>query len=368
MAQARIKQILGLQSTLNALSGVTKIKETISTDAGSGPTGFVLAYDARELNGIIVHVNGVKVESFTWINGLGDTISTTLIPQGSQLVWDSTNAGYDLSDTDIIEIVYETLSGGAIAFNGFGEYSNPGSGGTGPQGPQGPAGSGSGNISTKRVLKQFSHAMYINSASPKFGGWIDSDRLVPGFESLNIGDEIFPEGDNGYRSISLLLGLFSPDSSNTDYIDPNIEYIISPGYIYETGSLRGILTDGYFTSNSWDNTNDIQDNEGNCIMVLGIKNVDTSWPNGPLDNPTNVIGYNSDPNQVIDQHGRLVLLDRHTPGPADRGNLVRFESDFTGLNLPNVNLSDYLAIFIVAVGGLNSIAGSVISEATFYQP
>ena len=196
MAQAKIKQILGLQSTLNALSGVTKIKETISTNAGSGPTGFGLAYDARELNGIIVHVNGVKVESFTWINGIGDTISTTLIPQGSQLVWDSTNAGYDLSDTDIIEIVYETLTGGAIAFNGFGEYSNPGSGATGPQGaigtqgPQGPAGTGTGNISGTvdgHLIPDTNEAYDLGSADKKFRDlYLSGNTLYMGGQPLSI--------------------------------------------------------------------------------------------------------------------------------------------------------------------------------------
>ena len=208
MPQARIKQIKGLESTLNALSGVTTIKETVSTNAGSGATGFKLAYDAREVNGISVHVNGMKVETFSWIDGNGATLSTTLIPKDSELVWDSASAGYDLANSDIIEIIYETLAGGAIAFDPEGDYSDPGSGGTGPQGatgaqgaigPQGPSGSGgSGNISGTvdgHLIPDTNVAYDLGNAEYKFRHlYLSGNTLYMGGQPLSI--------DNGQLTLN----------------------------------------------------------------------------------------------------------------------------------------------------------------------
>lgn len=208
MPQVKIKQIRGLESTLNALSGVTTIKETVSTNAGSGATGFKLAYDAREINGILVYVNGMKVETFSWVDGNGTTISTTLIPAQSELVWDSINAGYDLSSSDIIEIIYETLAGGAIAFDSNGNYSDSGSGSVGPQGatgaqgaigPQGPSGSGgSGNISGTvdgHLIPDTNVAYDLGNAEYKFRHlYLSGNTLYMGGQPLSI--------DNGQLTLN----------------------------------------------------------------------------------------------------------------------------------------------------------------------
>ena len=247
MPQARIKQIKGLESTLNALSGVTTIKETISTNAGSGATGFKLAYDAREVNGISVHVNGMKVETFSWIDGNGATLSTTLIPKDSELVWDSASAGYDLANSDIIEIIYETLAGGAIAFDPEGDYSDPGSGGTGPQGatgaqgaigPQGPSGSGgSGNISGTvdgHLIPDTNVAYDLGNAEYKFRHlYLSGNTLYMGGQPLSI--------DNGQLTLN-----GNPVTGSTETPETIRDYFNN------TGSGRTILpTEGP----SSDNTN-----------------------------------------------------------------------------------------------------------------
>jgi hypothetical protein len=197
---------------------------------GSGATGFKLAYDAREVNGISVHVNGMKVETFSWIDGNGTTLSTTLIPKDSELVWDSTAAGYNLSNSDIIEIVYETLAGGAIAFDAEGDYTNSGSGSTGPQGatgpqgPQGPSGSGSSTISGTvdgHLIPDTNEAYDLGSPDKKFKDiYMSGNTLYMGGQPLSI--------DNGQLTlngnpITGSVDVYNSTQSNTVASDPGYD-------------------------------------------------------------------------------------------------------------------------------------------------
>ena len=126
MAQIRIKQVAQLEQSLNALTGVTTVVESYTTTAVTGNTGIKNTFEAREVKGVKVHVNGLQIEDFSW-----QGVTTSHLPAQSILVFDSAAAGFELQATDIIKLTYEYLA------NGSSTYTGSGSGSTGPAGPQG---------------------------------------------------------------------------------------------------------------------------------------------------------------------------------------------------------------------------------------
>ena len=112
MSQIKVKQIVGLQNTINSITGRDNIIETFTTNQTNGDTGITLTYAAFETDAIMVFVNGHKVqEGFSWKYN-GSAVSTATLEAGSELVWDQTTAGYALESDDEIQIQYETPAGG----------------------------------------------------------------------------------------------------------------------------------------------------------------------------------------------------------------------------------------------------------------
>jgi len=108
----KIKQIQGLQSTLDALAGIDVIVESYTTTATDGDTGITLSLSARETDAIKIEVNGVAINSgISWKKD-GSIITTDSLESGTELVWSSSTIGYDLSNDDEITITYETLTSG----------------------------------------------------------------------------------------------------------------------------------------------------------------------------------------------------------------------------------------------------------------
>ena len=113
-AQIRVKQITGLQSTLDALAGIDKVSETFTTTATNGDTGILLSQSARETDAIQVFVNGQKVQQgYSWKKD-GAAVTASSLEANTELVWDSTGAGFSLEETDQIQLEYETELGGSI--------------------------------------------------------------------------------------------------------------------------------------------------------------------------------------------------------------------------------------------------------------
>ena len=112
MAQISAKQVKGLQSTLDAITGIDKISETFTTTATDGDTGILITQPVRETDAIQVFVNGQKLqEGYSWKKD-GVVVTATSLEAGTELVWSSSIIGYDLDSADEIQIEYETLTSG----------------------------------------------------------------------------------------------------------------------------------------------------------------------------------------------------------------------------------------------------------------
>lgn len=113
MAQAKIKQIKGLQSVLNSITGIDTITETFSTNIPTGDTGIILTNSSRETDNTKIYINGhlTSSDSYSWKKD-GSLITASSLESGTELVWNSINAGFQLDETDEIQIIYETLSSG----------------------------------------------------------------------------------------------------------------------------------------------------------------------------------------------------------------------------------------------------------------
>lgn len=108
----KVKQVKGLQSTLDALVGIDKVSETFTTTATDGDTGILISQSARETDAIQVFVNGQKLqEGYSWKKG-GSVITASSLEASTELVWSSSIVGFDLESTDEIQIEYETLTSG----------------------------------------------------------------------------------------------------------------------------------------------------------------------------------------------------------------------------------------------------------------
>ena len=112
MAQIKVKQVIGLQNTINSITGRDNVVETFTTNQTNGDTGITLTNAARETDAIMVFVNGQKTqEGFSWKYN-GNVVNTATLEAGSELVWDQTTAGFALEADDEIQIQYETPAGG----------------------------------------------------------------------------------------------------------------------------------------------------------------------------------------------------------------------------------------------------------------
>ena len=108
----KVKQVKGLQSTLDALVGIDKVAETFTTTATDGDTGILISQSARETDAIQVFVNGQKLqEGYSWKKG-GSVITASSLEASTELVWDASTAGFNLEATDEVQIEYETLTSG----------------------------------------------------------------------------------------------------------------------------------------------------------------------------------------------------------------------------------------------------------------
>ena len=120
MGAIKVKQVKGLQSTLDALVGIDKVSETFTTTATDGDTGILISQSARETDAIQVFVNGQKLQDgYSWKKG-GSVITASSLEANTELVWSSSTAGYDLDSLDEIQIEYETLTSGNASLSGGG--------------------------------------------------------------------------------------------------------------------------------------------------------------------------------------------------------------------------------------------------------
>lgn len=197
MSQIKIKQIDQLEQSLNAITGVTTVVESYATNQATGNTGIQNTFEAKEVSGVKVHVNGLQIEDFSWLN-----VTTDYVPAGSNLVFDSVAAGFELQSTDVIKLTYEYLANGSSTYTGSGSGSTGAQGAVGPQGvdgatgPQGTDGAqgatgaagsgGSGNISGTvdgSLIPDSNDSYDLGSAEYKFRD------LYLGDNTLHMGDK-----------------------------------------------------------------------------------------------------------------------------------------------------------------------------------
>ena len=196
-AQIKVKQISGLQATLNALTGLDNIVETFTTNQTDGNTGITITYEAREADAIMVFVNGHRIqEGYSWISG-GQAVTASSLEAGTELVWDASTVGYSLEANDEIQIQYETTTGGSVGNGGNGGASGT-SGSSGTSGAAGAAGadgtsgssgtSGSnatlGGTMTSSIIPDTNAQYDLGSAENKIRHLYLSDN------SLNLGDQV----------------------------------------------------------------------------------------------------------------------------------------------------------------------------------
>lgn len=122
MGQAKIKQIQGLSSALDAIAGIDNIVESFTTTVSDGDTGITLRFSCRETDAIQIFVNGHVVDSdaYGWKKD-GSLITTQTLEAGTELVWDASVSGYALESDDIIEIRYQTNASGNYSGSGSSE-------------------------------------------------------------------------------------------------------------------------------------------------------------------------------------------------------------------------------------------------------
>lgn len=392
-AQIKAKQVQGLQSTLDALTGIDKVSETFTTTATSGDTGILISQSARETDGIQVFINGQKVqEGYSWKKG-GAIVSADSLESNTELVWDSSTAGFDLEATDEVQIEYETLTSGNTLQGNSGisgtitgnlipdtnEAYDLGStnfkfkdiymsGNTLYMGGQPLSivngqltlngNAVSGPIKTEHIHTATMDAL-LNIRPPyDENGTREDDylRLKSGWETLNIGDHILrpsfsdpaAAAANGdwNKSLLNLMSEFQPSlegtNQNINYDSNFIDPISWDSPEYKVGSLN-IMT-GYNSGSMYDLSETLDVHF--VVMLIGIKNNDPAWPAGPSDLPTIYQqGQGNEPDHYIPQGQELVLLDRVTVNTTVTiDNAFKAYSDFQGQGLSNIDLSNYLSI------------------------
>lgn len=196
MAQAKIKQIKGLVSALDAIAGIDNIVESFTTTASDGDTGITLTYSCRETDAIQILVNGHVVESsvYSWKKD-GSTVSTADLEANTELVWNAANAGYSLDNTDIIEIRYQTnASGTYTGGSGSGVNGTSGTSGVdGSSGTSGTSGSGSstmGGTMTSSIIPDTNAQYDLGSAEYKIRHlYLSNNSLYMGDTAISLTDD-----------------------------------------------------------------------------------------------------------------------------------------------------------------------------------
>lgn len=113
MAQLKIKQIAQLKQTLDAITGTVTVVEEYIPSEGQ----MLLSYPARERSAISVHVNGLYTEDYHWEKD-GVVLETVTLDPGTELIFNSETAGYELTGDDFVKITYEYLSNGNVTYTG----------------------------------------------------------------------------------------------------------------------------------------------------------------------------------------------------------------------------------------------------------
>lgn len=402
MGQTKIKQIKGLQAVLDSITGIDSITETFSTSIPSGLTGIVITLSSRETDNTKIYINGqlIHEDVYSWYKD-GVLLESETLAAGSELFWDSTKAGFELEESDSIEIIYETIGSGNNSESTLGTRGVV----TGNLIPDSDEAYDLGSPTNKfRDLYLSGNTLYmggqplsvVNGAltlngNPVTGSNIKSKNIIEGYHiihntygsslsdfglaslgktkdtinsnylNLNVGDEIFQNnpGDENVRSLAYLM-----DSINAFGMRSGLTALTGHTFIsgtsseYKVGSLRGLISPGGYYATELD-PNNIPSIGNTCFVVVGIKKVG-SWPDTELTIPTYATGLQ----YPVDTHGRLILLDRATLQDSIRNNIYYLYSDFQNSNIPNFDLTDFINIFIMSISdqGYSIAEGYVNAE------
>jgi len=376
MGQAKIKQIKGLQTVLDSITGIDTITETFSTSISSGLTGIVITLSSRETDNTKIYINGqlIDEDAYSWYKD-GVLLESETLDAGSELFWDSTKAGFELEESDRIEIIYETVGSGNNLESTSGargvvtgnlipdsdeayDLGSPTnkfrdlylSGNTLYMGGQplsvvngqltlnGSVVSGS-SLKSKNIIEGY-HPIYdkYGSSIPDLVSNININPINSNYLNLNVGDEIFENnpGDERTRSLANLM-------EHIPSVVTGHKFISGTSSEYKIGSLRGLITHGGFNPTELDPNNTVHVGS-TCIVVAGVKKVGL-WPDTELTMPT----YSTSLQYPVDTHGRLILLDRATLKDSIWNNVYYLYSDFQNSNIPNFDLTDFINIFIMSI-------------------
>jgi len=242
MAQIRIKQVAQLEQSLNAITGVTTVVESYTTNQATGNTGIKNTFEAKEVAGVKVHVNGLQIEDFSWQN-----VTTDYLPTQSILIFDSVAAGFELQSTDIIKLGYEYLA------NGSSTYTGSGAGSTGPQGAQGVAGS------TGPAGPQGAQGAAGSGGSGNISGTVDGHLIPDANDTYDLGSAEYKFRDLYLGNNTLYMGDKSLSRTNIDdsMEIKNISIPSSPTFEGNRGDV--VFDDTYMyiciNTNSWKRIN-----------------------------------------------------------------------------------------------------------------
>ena len=189
-AQIRVKQITGLQSTLDAIAGIDKVSETFTTTATNGDTGILLSQSARETDAIQVFVNGQKVQQgYSWKKD-GVAVTASSLEASTELVWDSTTAGFSLEATDQIQLEYETELGGSV---------------------------GTGSSTTSTTAQTYTATQANNSGVTRSLAFTVTGSTTGGYLSPNQ-DRVFLENGSVHKVYRLQNGIWAQEGSDIPFI------------------------------------------------------------------------------------------------------------------------------------------------------
>ena len=218
----KVKQVKGLQSTLDALVGIDKVSEIFTTTATDGDTGILISQSARETDAIQVFVNGQKLqEGYSWKKG-GSVITASSLEASTELVWDASTAGFDLEATDEVQIEYETLTSGNTL-----------------QGNSGISGTITGNL-----IPDTNEVYDLGSANFKFKDiYMSGNTLYMGGQPLSITNGALTLNGNPVTGSA---DTYTTTESNTSGIDRTLAFTVSGS---TTGGMMSPNQDRVFVEN-----------------------------------------------------------------------------------------------------------------------
>lgn len=248
MAQFKIKQVRGLQSTIDSITGIDTITEAYTTTATDGPTGITITYPCRETDNAQVYVNGVRINQgdFGWREGTTDVSTNTELNAGTELVWNSSAIGFDLANDDEVEIIYETgipvSTGGSV-----GTGTNGTSGTSGTSGISGTSGTSgvSGTSGTSGITNSNATSLTLTSPSGILYQVVvdDSGNL----STSNVGTSgTSGSSSSGINSTGLIAHLDASSSSSYPGTGTTWTDLTGNGHDAE---LQGFATPPYSTDN-----------------------------------------------------------------------------------------------------------------------